>query len=184
MLSREELDDIGLRLRQHDGQALQALYVDMFNPLQRYAFRYVYDWEEAKDIVQSSFLRLWSNAGSLDPSMRIETYLIQIVHNLCSNYLRHLSIVDSNQEKLVEATLFMNIHDNGEIDPETKARLEAALRKLPEKSYEILMDHIVGGKKNSEIAEELGIAESTVKTHLKRALRTLREELLSIAFLC
>lgn len=182
MLSRKELDDIAIRLKQRDGHALHELYVDMFPPLQRYAFRFVYDWEEAKDIVQSAFLQLWSNTSGINAGMKLESYIVSIVHNLCSNHLRHLNIVDSHQDKIIEATLFMNINNDAEIDPEVKKKLEEALRNLPEKTYEILMDHIVGGKKNSEIALEYGIAESTVKTHLKRAMRVLREQMLSIIF--
>lgn len=185
MLSREELLNLTTRLRRRDGQALHLLYVELFDPLQLYAFRYVYDWEEARDIVQSAFLQLWINIESLKPDSNVSSYLTSIVHNLCGNYLRHLDIVDSNREKLIEATFFQNLHsDNSTIPLEIRLKLDSALRNLPSRSYEILMAHIVEGKKNAEIAKELGIAESTVKTHLKRALRFLRGQMLMIIFIC
>lgn len=185
MFYKEELHNLTARLQQRDGLALHLLYVELFDPLQLYAFRYVYDWEEARDIVQSAFLQLWINIENLKPDSNVASYLSSIVHNLCGNYLRHLDIVDSHREKLIEATLFQNIYaDSSVIPPEIRSKLDSALRNLPSRSYEILMAHIVDGKKNAEIAEELGIAESTVKTHLKRAMRFLREQMLMIIFIC
>lgn len=181
MLHAEEIHRLGCRIKQRDRKAFHILYLESFTTLQRYAVRYVYDWEEAQEIVQEAFLSLWANLDSYHSSQNILAYLSGIVHNLCSNYLRHLNIVDSHQDKIVEAMLFAQMED-WEFDESIKQRLRDALKQLPEKSYYILMRHIVQGKKNSEIAQEMGIAESTVKTHLKRALRILREQLLFLIF--
>lgn len=182
-LSEEEKKYLTLGIRNRDGKALHIIYVEMFDSLQRYAYRYVYDWEEAKDIVQSAFLQLWINAGKIDPDGDIGAYLSGIVHNLCSNYLRHLNIIDTNQEKLTEAIVFQNlISDIDNVSPEIRERLDKAIDSLPDKSREILLLHVVEGMKCKDIAEKYGVAESTVKTHLKRAMKVLRENLLLILF--
>lgn len=182
-LSNEDKHNLALRIRNHDGKALHIIYVEMFDALQRYAYRYVYDWEEAKDIVQSAFLQLWLNSEKLDTNGDIGAYLSGIVHNLCSNYLRHLNIIDENQEKLTEALVFQNlITEKDNISPEMKARLKEALDALPEKGRDILMLHVVEGMKCREIAGRFGVAESTVKTHLKRAMKVLREHMLLTIF--
>lgn len=182
-LSKEEKKYLSQRIRNRDGNALHTLYVEMFDALQRYAYRYVYDWEEAKDIVQTAFLQLWLNAEKVDADGDIRSYLGGIVHNLCSNFLRHLNIIDENQEKLTEALVFQNLMtEKDNISPEMKARLKEALDALPEKGRDILMLHVVEGMKCSDIAGRFGVAESTVKTHLKRAMKVLREHMLLIIF--
>ena len=161
--SPEELKAIGLRIKQGDKEAFHFLYRHYFDSLQEYAMRYVYDYQDAQDIVQDAFLSLWVNTDQYDPSRNIVTYLLVIVKNACINHLRNLKIRDSHRDKIVEAMLFSNLEDP-ETDPELQKRLQ----------------HIVRRKKISVIAEEMGIAESTVKTHLKRTLKTLRENLLFI----
>ncbi len=180
-INKRDIQELGIRIKQRDRKAFHILYTESFASLQRYALRYVYDWEEAQEIAQEAFLALWANLDSYDSSQNVLTYLLSIVHNLCSNYLRHLDIIDSHQDKVVEAMLFAQL-DDWEFDESIKQRLHEALKLLPEKGYHILMEHIVEGKKCSEIASNLNIAESTVKTHLKRALRTLREQLLFLIF--
>lgn len=180
-LSKEEV--LTRRLIKRDESALHMVYVNMYHPLLRYAYRYVTDWDEAQDIVQTAFIQLWINAKKLDPERNVNAYLAGIVHNLCSDYLRHLNIIDSNQDKLTEALIFQNMfNDSDDVDTELKLRLEVALQRLPERSHDILIRHIVDGKKCSEIAEEYGVAESTVKTHLKRALKALRQQLIILFF--
>lgn len=178
-LSNEEL---GCLIRNKDHEAFHTLYVAEFENLVNYAYRYVFDRDESQDIVQSAFLQLWVSARKIDPKRDVTAYLFAIVHNLCCDYLRRLSIADSNHDMLTEAMLFMEICEDGNVSPELKANLEKALRSLPGQGYEILMRHVVEAKKNSEIAAELGISENTVKTHLQRALRALRRQLLMIIF--
>ena len=177
--SPEELKAIGLRIKQGDKEAFHFLYRHYFDSLQEYAMRYVYDYQDAQDIVQDAFLSLWVNTDQYDPSRNIVTYLLVIVKNACINHLRNLKIRDSHRDKIVEAMLFSNLEDP-ETDPELQKRLREVLKTLPEKGHHILLEHIVRRKKISVIAEEMGIAESTVKTHLKRTLKTLRDNLLFI----
>ena len=68
---------------------------------------------------------------------------------------------------------------NEELDDYEKrlVRLEEKLAQLPEKQREVLVKCVVEGKKYKEVAEELDITVNTVKTHITRALKYLRDEL-------
>ncbi len=77
--------------------------------------------------------------------------------------------------------LFSTIEDP-EIDEDIHERLEYILNSLPEKQREVLLLHVVEKKKVREIAEEMDIAETTVKTHFQRALSILRNNLKFILF--
>lgn len=69
------------------------------------------------------------------------------------------------------------------IDEDVHRRLQEALNSLPDKCREIILLKVVEGKKNKEIAEQLNIAETTVKTQVQRAYRMLRERLVPIFLL-
>ena len=94
---------------------------------------------------------------------------------------RNLKIQDNNQDKIIEAMLFSNITDE-EPDEELQHRLNEILSQLPEKQKEVLLKHVVDHKTIPDIAKELNIAESSVKTHYKRAIALLRKNLCFILF--
>lgn len=74
--------------------------------------------------------------------------------------------------------LFSSVEDP-EIDEDIHERLKYILESLPEKQREVLLLHVVEKKKVREIAEQMDIAETTVKTHFQRALAILRNNLKS-----
>lgn len=92
------------------------------------------------------------------------------------NYLRSLKIKDSHADKILEAMLCSGIEDN-DIDEDLRLRLNELLESLPEKGRTALLKHIVDGKKVKDIALEMEIEVSTVKTHLKRSLKYMREHI-------
>ena len=104
------------------------------------------------------------------------TYLTQIVKNNCYNYLNSLRIHDEHRDKIIEALLFSDLHDS-EPDEDIRRRLHEVLDELPERGRAILLAHVLEKKKLKTIADEMGIAESTVKTHLKRVMQVLRTRL-------
>ena len=176
---KNHINLLNYRLKHRDTEAFHVIYRKHFAALRAYAQRYVYDVAVAEDIVQDVFLSLWTNLHKYDPQKEVFPYLLTITRNNSLNYLKRLKIKDSHRDKVIEALLFANIEESG-LDEEVKKRLEAVLAQLPEKDYRALIAHIIEYKKVSEIAEEMQVAESTVKTHLKRAMKVLRKQLLLI----
>lgn len=157
------------------------LYIEYFSNLRHYAMRYLYDWNEAENLVQEAYFTLWCNLDKYDGERNIIAYLLTYVKNACLKYIRDLKIQDSNQDKIIEAMLFSNITDE-EPDEELQHRLNEILSQLPEKQKEVLLKHVVDHKTIPDIAKELNIAESSVKTHYKRAIAFLRKNLCFILF--
>lgn len=176
MLPKRDIAQLGPRIKNLDRNAFHTLYMECFEPLQLYAMRYVYDWQEAEDIVQNAFFNLLLNIHKYDGSRDVFTYLFVLVKNNCLNYNRRLRIADTHRDKLVETLLFANIEDP-DLDPDMRQRLNDVLEAMPEKQREVMLKHIVERKKISEIAREMGVAESTTNTHLKRAMKHMRENL-------
>ncbi len=177
--TKKHINLLNYSLKHGDTEAFHAIYRKHFAALRAYARRYVYDAAVAEDIVQDAFLSLWTHLDRYDPQKEVLPYLLTITRNNSLNYLKKLKIKDSHRDKMIEALLFANIEEPG-LDEEVKKRLEAVLAQLPEKDYRALIAHIIEYKKVSEIAEEMQVAESTVKTHLKRAMKVLRKRLLLI----
>ena len=158
-----------------DNKIFEDLFELHFTKLMGFVFNYVRDEEVAKDIVHDAFLTLWSNRKRLNPDYPVKSYLFTLAQNCALNYLRHLRVVTGNEQtvtELLEAA-------NEELDDYEKrlVRLEEKLAQLPEKQREVLVKCVVEGKKYKEVAEELDITVNTVKTHITRALKFLRDEL-------
>ncbi|KIO46057.1 RNA polymerase sigma-70 factor [Sanguibacteroides justesenii] len=158
-----------------DGQTFEKLFSKHFSNLTGFAYNYVRDEEIAKDIVHDAFLLLWNKRKCLNPVYPVKSYLFALAQHKALNYLRHLSVVKTSEYEL--ETLFDSAA--GELDEHEKrlVRLEEQLCLLSEMQHDVLIKCVVEGKKYKEVAEELGISLNTVKTHLARALRFLRNEL-------
>lgn len=170
------------RLQKKDREAFHYLYEHYFTPLVLFAESYLYDEEEARDLVQDLFFKLWDNTPTLTPETSLKAYLFVSLRNKCLNTLRDRKIHDSHNDKLFEAQLFSGSEDI-EIDECTRKRLQEALDSLPDKCREIFLLKIVQGKKNKEIADELGIADTTVKTQVQRAYKSMREKMIPLLLL-
>ena len=177
-----EEDLILARIKKRDKEAFRYLYEYYFAKMVLFAESYLYDEEEARDLVQDLFFHLWKHAGTLQVATSVKAYLFTSVRNRCLNAIRDRKIKDEHNNKLVEAQLFSGTEDVI-IDEDVHRRLQEALNSLPDKCREIILLKVVEGKKNKEIAEQLNIAETTVKTQVQRAYRMLRERLVPIFLL-
>ena len=158
-----------------DNISFEVLFELHFTKLMCFVFNYVRDEEVAKDIVHDAFLTLWSNRKCLNPTYPMKSYLFTLAQNCALNYLWHLRVVTGNEQAVVELLEAANEDLN---DYEKRlVRLEEKLAQLPEKQREVLVKCVVEGKKYKVVAEELDITVNTVKTHITRALKFLRDEL-------
>ena len=157
-----EEDLILARIKKRDKEAFRYLYEYYFAKMVLFAESYLYDEEEARDLVQDLFFHLWKHAGALQVATSVKAYLFTSVRNRCLNVIRDRKIRDEHNNKLFEAQLFSGTEDVI-IDEDVHRRLQEALNSLPDKCREIILLKVVEGKKNKEIAEQLNIVETTMK---------------------
>jgi RNA polymerase sigma-70 factor, ECF subfamily len=169
-------DQIALRIKSADEQAFELLFRKYYVPLCRFANKYSNDPEEAREIVQEVFVRIWEEKENIDPEASLVAYLFKITQNICLNRLRHNKI----KSKYIEIYRLVYI-DYSEISPyesllvkELEDRIPAILCKIPPKCRKIFELSRVDGLKYHEIAEVLQISIKTVEAQMSKALQILR----------
>ncbi len=166
-----------LRIHDSDEIALHDLLLRYYEPLTLFVTRYVYSIDVAEDVVQSLFIRLWDRRGHWNvTSSTVRVYLFSAARNAARDALaatdarsraEQRSDIPSNQSSPEE--LFENT--------ELQQRVARAVELLPDRCREIYLlarDH---GMRFVDIAEVLGIAPSTVRTQMGRALVILQKEI-------
>ena len=101
-----EEDLILARIKKRDKEAFRYLYEYYFAKMVLFAESYLYDEEEARDLVQDLFFHLWNHAGTLQVATSVKAYLFTSVRNRCLNAIRDRKIRDEHNNKLFEAQLF------------------------------------------------------------------------------
>ena len=157
-----------------------------------YAFAniYVINKEAAKEIVQDTFLVLWSQRKYLEDNTCLITYLMVVGRNKCLNYLKSLQLHTIPIDDLNEYTVYQrsNVYvledDSLEIliTKELAQAIATSLEKLPAQTKEIFMLSRYNGLKNKEIADQLGLSTKSVEYHIKNALKQLKSDLIKDYF--
>jgi len=157
-----------------DRQAFEALLVRYQKPVYNAAYRMLHDPEDARDVTQTVFLKVYENLDQYDPSHRFFSWIYRIAMNESINWLKK----SSRQEALEHETA-----DQGD-GPEQKAGdqqlgegMEAALMMIKtEYRSVIILKHVLGCS-YIEISEVLDIPEKKVKSRLYAARQLLQERL-------
>jgi RNA polymerase sigma factor (sigma-70 family) len=143
--------------------------------------------EEAEDVTQEVLLRLWRHQEGVDEE-RLGAWLLRVTRNACYDLLRRrrseaaagieTSLDEEDAREVVSA----------EPSPESRAqdsdfrrRLLEALGELGEPYKSVVILREVQGLPHREIGEALGIPEATVRVHLHRGRRKLRERLREVS---
>lgn len=146
--------------------------------LYTFAFKRIRDEDEAKDIVQDVFLKLWQNRESLVLHTSLSSYLYRAVLNQLLNRLKHITL---HQDHIESFQIFMNdksLQTDYRIrEKDMQALIQLEVAALPPRMREVFTLRSQEGLSNREIAEQLGLSEQTIETHMKRALKVLRSRL-------
>lgn len=139
-------------------------------------YRLVRDRSEAEDLAQEVFLHVHRGLPYFRGDARLSTWIYRIVRNVCSSALARRR----PEEPFDGPDPDRPARDPGRADPafadiEMRDRLEKALARLPEHYRFVLAAHYLRGVQYEALAEALNVPLGTVKTHLHRARRQLRE---------
>ena len=162
------------------------VYVTYYSRMKHFAQEYVLSEADAENIVQDVFLEVWKRRDVLAYHVNLIAFLFTSVKNECLDFLQHKVIEEKAVTHIKEEytrTLQMKYEsleafDGGffsEDDIETL--ITKAIDSLPEKCREIFIKSKIEGKRQKEIAEELGVSINTIETQMGIAYKKLKVEL-------
>jgi RNA polymerase sigma-70 factor (ECF subfamily) len=171
-LSDEAL--VALAARAEDG-ALAELYERFGHVAYGLALRVVRDPALAEDAVQEAFLTIWRSAARFVPERaKASTWILTLVHR------RAVDVVRREQPRRAEPIEAAPQASASATDDEAwlrleRARVQDALRQLPDQQREALELAYYGGFTQSELADRLGEPLGTIKSRMFAGLARLRE---------
>ena len=157
--------------------AFTEIYDRFHRPVFRYLISLVKIEEQAEDLVHEVFLKVWERRESLSIKGAFTPYLFRICHNKAIDEIRKIATdrkLQADLLKAYESQTATTPHSASELyrfDNLVEEALDA-LSPQRRKVYELCRQN---GKSYNEAAAEMGIAPSTVKEHMTKALATLRQ---------
>src|SRR5260221_5418129 len=176
-------------LQQGNDSALDELMQRHKEPLFRFIYRYVLNEEEARDLLQETFVRVYFKRDQYRPSAKFTTWLYHVALNLCRDHARSHA---GKQDRLTESLVVRS--DEGEererditaksANPAEVAQtneelliLERAIQTLPPDLKAVLILAALENRPQKECADLLGITVKAVETRVYRARRMLGTKL-------
>ncbi len=184
-----KLEDLLLLAKKGDGRAFEQIVLSTESAVYNLALSILKKREDAEDVTQETYLRLWRSVTDLEIESSLKLYILRTARNLT------LDLIRKNSKREDADTVVQSDDGEFEIDIEDtdsssrpdvaylkKIEAEAvreAIGELPTAARELIILREVEGLSYSEIAKMIGIAEGTLKSKLFRAREQLRRIILS-----
>ena len=153
------------RIRQNDQRAMSQLYQMYIGELSSVCYRYIPNADDAKDVLQNSFVKIFTSISTLEyrGEESFKGWMIRIVANEALTFLR-------NRKKLlfVEQNETLDEIENDDLDTEriSPDELHRLISELPDGYRTVLNLYVFENYSHRQIAELLSIKESTSASQL------------------
>lgn len=170
-------EELIARCKAGDQAAHYSIYKLYSKAMYNVGYRITGSEEDAEDVLQEAFVNAFKNIGSYRGDATFGAWLKRIVVNKAINALakkKHEAIPDDENWDVAEEESSLDYSDGLTVE-----RVRKAIEQLPNGYRSVITLYLLEGYDHQEIAEIMGITESTSKSQLNRAKSKLRELLTS-----
>ncbi len=165
-------------LKNGDVVAFDKLFAAYGKRLYHFSYGYLKSQEDAEEVVQEVFLRIWRNRKNLNPELSFKSYLFKIAYNYILELFEYVNSKNLYKHQIVEESFIFNDETNERLNYQLLLeKVEKLIEKLPSRQKEILQKRKKEGIPVKEIAEQLGISPKTVENHLTEAIKNIKSSL-------
>ena len=166
------------RLKAGEKEALNELYALYSRRIFGFALGYLKQEEDAHDVVQEVFIRLWMTRESLSSDSNPESYLFTLARNyIISTFRKKVS-----EKEYLKNLRFLVVQNNSDTESQVgytllSEKVKALIHSMPEQRRRVYLLSKESGRSNKSIAEELQISVKTVEDHITKARKFLKDHL-------
>ena len=153
----------------------KQLLLPLYPRLQRVALRLLGNVEDAEDMVQEVYMKLWSKRDALPDVKDVEAYCVTLTKNMCIDRLR---MAEVEKEDVDEVPIMLAETDDVEAQVERRDAVEQVkqiIETLPEHQQQVITLRDIEDCSFEEIVEQTGLTAVNVRMLLSRARKTIRE---------
>ena len=155
----------------------KQLLLPLYPRLQRVALRLLGNTEDAEDMVQEVYMKLWSKRDALPDVQDVEAYCVTLTKNMCIDRLR---MAEVEKEDVDEVPTMLAATDDVEAQVERRDAVEQVkqiIETLPEHQQQVITLRDMEDCSFEEIVEQTGLTAVNIRMLLSRARKTIRERL-------
>ena len=168
--------DISLNMR--DRAVFNDLFRAYYAPLCFFAGRIIENPDDAGDIVEDLFVKLWDRQQTFTDTLHAQSFFYRSIRNACLNYIKHGRVVRITHEMLLHTTeVIEHDHMSDMIRAEVWGELYRAIENLPLQCKKVISMSFLEGMTTDEIAAKLDLSPQTVRNTKMRGLRALKDSL-------
>ena len=153
----------------------KQLLLPLYPRLQRVALRLLGNAEDAEDMVQEVYMKLWNKRDALPDVKDVEAYCVTLTKNMCIDRLR---IAEADKADVDEVPIMLAATDDVEVQVERHDAVEQVkqiIETLPEHQQQVITLRDMEDCSFEEIAEQTGLTAVNIRMLLSRARKTIRE---------
>lgn len=177
-ISKQEEKELLIRLIEGDSEAFESIYYAYIERVYYFSYRYLNNSEDAEEIAQDVFSKIWENRSNINLEKSFSGYLLTTAKNTIFNNYRKkvnhqaycsyiIQYLQRNMQNVEQEIVYKDLME----------LVEKTIQKLPPKRQEIFRLGRMVGYSHKEIAKKLSISEKTIETHMRLALRDIRAAL-------
>lgn len=152
-----------------DREAFEDLINMYFDRLYKEAYLRCKHEEDAKEVVQETIYKAYKNIKSLKEPKYFKTWISKILINVCNDYLRKNGMIDLEHD---ENDYVKKVHNDDEV--EIKIDLYNAIDELEDKYKDVIILRYIEDLKVEEISKILERPANTIKTHIRKAIKEMK----------
>jgi RNA polymerase sigma-70 factor (ECF subfamily) len=163
-------------IRQGRRDTFREVFDAHYESLCRYAFTLLKDMNDAEDVVQAVFVKIWEKREEVEIRFALRAYLYKTVYHQCLNHLEH-RVVRQKHQLYGQQQMEKEVALPAAFADEMEVHIANAVNTLPPQCKAVFMMSRYDELKHAEIADQLGISVNTVQNQISKALGVLRAAL-------
>ena len=159
-----------------NAQEFKQRFMPHYKLLYRVAYHLTGNAQDAEDLLQDLYLKLWQKRDDLPDEAMKEAYLVTMIRHLFLDQ-RRLKHVDASAELKEEASPPDERSLDHQIDSRDEVRqMEGLIQQLPERDAKIIQMHLMEDRSYEEIEQDTGLSQGNIRIIVMRTKKKLKQQ--------